>query len=109
SAELAVEGEEKLTRRTIGAMNDEAPAQAIGLGADFCAVSLDAGHIVGTPGFRASGRDGPTALGLYEFDPARIGKSLLGRINDLHDVAGSAGRRQLGDHLLHASHRTPQV
>src|SRR5215472_7294058 len=108
-AELPMQSEEKLTRGTVGAMNDEAPAQAIGLGADFCTVALDAGHIVRTPGFRASGRDGSGPLWLHEFDSTRIGKSFLGRIDDLHDVAGSAGRRKLGDHLVYAGNWAPQV
>jgi len=54
-AELAVQLQQQLAGRPVGAMNDEAPADAVGLGADLIAMPRDARLIVVAPGFGAAG------------------------------------------------------
>src|SRR5205807_9669291 len=49
-------------------LNDEAPAQAIRLGADFGAVALDARLVLVAPGFRTADRDRVPVLRIDELD-----------------------------------------
>src|SRR4051812_5063191 len=79
--------EQQLARRPVGAMDDEAPAQAIRLGADFGAVALDALLVLLAPGFGAADRDRVAVLGIDELDAPGERERLFRRIDDLDHVA----------------------
>ena len=62
--------------------------------------------------FQASARPAVMRAGAFrldELDAAGIGKGLLGRIDDLHDMAVGAGRRELRERLAHLRHRAPEI
>ena len=65
--------------------------------------------VVGLPGLGAAGRDRAAAFRLDELDAAGIREGLLGRIDDLHDVAVRAGRGELRERLAHLRDRAPEV
>src|SRR5437899_3357767 len=90
-AEPGVQLEQKVGRGAIGAMDDEAPTETFGLGADFGAMTFDTGRVIRSPRFRPSGRDGAGAFGLDKFDAAVIGEGLFGRVDNLHHVALRSG------------------
>src|SRR5215475_4444693 len=87
AAQPRMQREQQLARRAIGAMDDEAPTEAVGLRTDLVAVACDARLVVGAPGLGAARRYGAGAFRLDELDAARIRKRLLGGIDHLHDVA----------------------
>src|SRR5579862_5968800 len=96
-ANAGVQRQQELARRTIGAVDDEAPAEPIGLAADFIAVTRNARRVVRFPALGAAGGDAAAALGFDELDAAPIGESLFRRIDDLHDVAMRAAAGELCD------------
>ena len=71
----------------VGAVDGEAPAEPAGLGADLVAVALQPRLVVGAPVLGAAGGDLAGAFRLGELDAAGIGEGLLGRIDDLDEVA----------------------
>jgi len=109
AAELLMKLEQEIGGRPIGAVDDEAPADLLGLGADFGAVARDPRLIVLAPVLGATGRDGASPFRLDEFDAPGVREGLLGGIHDLHDVAERSGGRQPGDGLLDLGERAPQV
>ena len=108
-AHARVQRQQQLGRRPVGAVDGEAPAELVGLGADLGAVARDARLVVGLPGLGAAGRDRAGAFRLDELDAAGIGKGLFRRIDDLHGVAMRAGRRELRERLAHLRHRAPEI
>ena len=56
AAEALMELEQEIGRRPVGAVNDEAPAEAVGLGANFGAVALHPRRIVLAPVLGAARR-----------------------------------------------------
>src|SRR5262249_56184112 len=79
--------EQQLGRRPVGAMDGEAPAELVGFGPDFRAMTRDARLVFSLPGLGAAGGDGACALRLDELDAAGIGKGLFRRIDDLPGMA----------------------
>ena len=79
-AHAGVQRQQKLARRTVGAVNDEAPAEPVGLGANFGTVALDARLVLLAPGFGTADRDRMSVLGIDEFHAAGERECLLGRI-----------------------------
>ena len=65
--------------------------------------------VIGAPVLGAAGGDRAAALRLDEFDAAGIGEGLLGRIDDLHQVALRAAGRELRDRRADLVDRAPQV
>ena len=55
AADAGVQRQQELARRAVGAVDDEAPAEPVGLAADFGAVARDARDVIGAPGL-ARGR-----------------------------------------------------
>src|SRR5215813_2481299 len=97
--------EQQFGRRPVGAMDGEAPAELVGLGADLRAMTGDARLVFALPGLGAAGGDGARALGLDELDATGIGKGFFRRIDDLHGVAVGAGCRELSEGGAHLRHR----
>src|SRR6185369_15349876 len=85
-AHAGVQREQKLARRAIGAMDDEAPAEPVGFGADLGAVAFHARLVFVAPGFRAADRDRMAVLRIDELDAAGEREGLLDRIDNLHHV-----------------------
>src|SRR3954468_149582 len=108
-AELAMQLEQQLVGRSIGSMDNEAPAETIRFGTDFGAMALDAGLIILAPALRASSGDGAGAFRFHELDASRVGKGLFRRVDDLDDMAVGAAGRQLGDGPMNVGNRTPEI
>src|SRR3954452_12198161 len=96
-AHAGVQREQKLARRTVGAVDDEAPAEPVGFGADFGAMALDPRLIFLAPSLRASDGDRVPVLRVDELDPTGEREGLLGGIDDLHHMSVLAVRRALRD------------
>src|SRR5712671_5957574 len=94
AAESLMELEQELGRRPVGAVNDEAPAEPLGLGADFGAVARNPRLVVLAPVLGPAGRDGAGPFRLDEFDAPSVRESLLGGVDDLHHVTQRSGCRQ---------------
>src|SRR5215470_7131208 len=77
-AELLMQFQQQFGGRPVGAVDDEAPTQPVGLQSDFGAVAFDARRVVLAPGLGTAGRDGAGALRLDEFDAPRIREGFLG-------------------------------
>ena len=69
-------------------------------GANLGPVQRHARHVIIGPFFRAAGGDDAAAFRFDEFDPAGIGESFFGRIDDLDQRAVRAGGRQARQHGL---------
>src|SRR5438093_821135 len=108
-AHLSVQSQQQLTRGTVGAVNGESPAEAIGFLADRCAMAVEAPLVVRAPGLGTAGRDGARPLRLDELDPAGVRERLLRRIDDLDHVTMGAGGGELRDCPAHLRDRAPQV
>src|SRR4051812_20046551 len=67
-AHAGVQREQELARRAVSAVDDEAPAEPVRLGADFGAVALHARLIFLAPGLGAADRDRMAVLRIDEFD-----------------------------------------
>ena len=100
-ADPGVQSEQELVGRAVGAVDGEAPAEPIGLAADFGTMSRNAGDVIRAPVLGAPGSDPAAALGLDELDAAPIWESLFGGIDDLNYVAVSAAAGKLGDGVAH--------
>src|SRR3974390_3367410 len=96
-AERLVQLEQELAGGAIGAMDDEAPAETVGLQADLGAMARDPRRIIVAPGLGPPGCDAAGAFRLDEFDPAGIGEGFLRRVDDLHHMALRAGGGGLGN------------
>jgi hypothetical protein len=90
-------------------MDAETPTKSISLAPDCGAVLRDLRGVIGAPALCAAGGDASAVFGLDEFDPAPIGECLLGRIDDLHDMAMSTAAGELSDDLPHVGDLAPQV
>src|SRR5215813_3508442 len=88
--------EQDLGRRPVGSVNDEAPAESLGLGTDFGAVARNPRHVVLAPVLGPASRDGTGPLRLDELDAPRVREGLLGRVDDLYHVPQRSGRRHPG-------------
>ena len=108
-ADAGMQRKQQLAGRTIGAMDDETPAEPVGLSADLVAVAVHTRGVIGAPGFGAARRDAAAAFRLDELDAAPIRECLLGRIDDLHHVAMGAAAGELRDRAAHVADRAPQV
>src|SRR5258708_38321107 len=86
AAQALMQLEQKLGRRPVGSMNDEAPAEPLGLGTDFGAVARNSRHVVLAPVLGPAGRDGAGSFRLDEFDAPSVRESLLGRAHALHHL-----------------------
>src|SRR5260370_5656269 len=78
--------EQKLGRRPVGSVNDEAPSEPLGFGADFGAVARNSRHVILAPVLGPAGRDGPGPFWLDEFDAPSVKEGLLGGGADLPPV-----------------------
>src|SRR5215471_242334 len=101
--------EQQLGRRPVGPVNDEAPAEPIGLGADFGSVARNSRYVILAPVLGSAGRDGAGPFRFNEFDAPRVRKGLLCGIDDLHHVTERSGCRQPGERRLDLGERAPQV
>src|SRR5215470_6980704 len=97
AAEPLMQLEQELRWRPVGSMNDEAPAEPLGLGADFGAVARNSRHVILAPVLGPAGPDGAGPLRLDELDAPRVREGLLSGIDDLNHVAQRSGSRQPRD------------
>src|SRR5690348_11571277 len=67
-AQTRMQCEQEFGRRPVGAMDGEAPAELVGLGADFRAMTRDARLVFMLPGLGAAGGNRARAFGLDELD-----------------------------------------
>ena len=81
----------------------------LGLDADFVAVALQPRLVVGAPVLGAAGGDLAEAFRLGELDAAGIGEGLLGRIDDLNQMALRAIGGKLRQDGADFLDRAPQV
>ena len=91
----------EFARRPVGAMDDEAPAEMIGFGADLGTMALEPLHIIVAPGFGAAGGDAARAFRIEKLDAAVIRERLFRRIDDLQHMAMRARAGELRDLFLH--------
>src|SRR5215467_662580 len=96
AAKSLMQLEQEIGCRPVGAVNDEAPADPFGLGADFCAMACNSRLVILSPVLGPAGCDSAGAFRLDEFDPPRVRKGLLGGVDDLHDVTQRSSCRQPG-------------
>src|SRR6202034_2730917 len=108
-ADAGVEGEKKVARGTVGAMDRKAPAEPIGLGADLRPVAAHARRIIRPPRLRAAGSEAATTFRLDEFDASPIRKRLFGGIDDLHDMAVRAAAGELRDGASDLADLAPEI
>ena len=69
----------------------------------------DLRNVIGAPVLGPSGGNASAVFRLDEFDPAPIGKRLLGWIDDLHDMALSTTTGQLRDGPPHFGNIAPEI
>src|SRR5882762_5004488 len=86
AAEALMQLEQKFGGRPVGSVNDEAPAEPLGLGTDFGAVARNSRHVVLAPVLGPAGRYGAGPFRLDEFDAPGVREGLFGGIDDLHHV-----------------------
>src|SRR5258708_12368599 len=75
--------EQKLGCRPVGSVNDEAPSEPLGFGADFGAVARNSRHVILAPVLGPAGRNGPGPFRLDEFDASSVREGLLGGVAHL--------------------------
>src|SRR5262249_8219143 len=107
-AQTRMQREQQFGRRVVGAMNGEAPAELVGLGTDFRAVTRHAGLVFALPSLGAAGGDRARAFRLDELNAAGIGKGLFRRIDDLHGMAMGAGGGELRERGAHLRDGAPE-
>src|SRR5262249_61758033 len=93
----------------VGPMDAEAPTEPVGLAADSGAVLRDLPDVIGAPSLRPSRSDASAVFRLDESDPPPIGKRLLRRIDNLHNMAVGATAGELRDDLPHVGNIAPEV
>src|SRR5262252_3187495 len=84
AAKSLMQLEQEIGRRPVGAVDDEAPAEPLGLGADFGAMACNSRLVILAPVLGPPARDIPGPFRLDEFDPPRVRKGPPGRVNDLY-------------------------
>ena len=106
-ADAGVQSEEKLGRRSVGAMDAKAPPEPVALAANGGTVLGDLRGVIGPPILGPSRSDASAVFRLDEFDPSPIGKRLLRRIHDLDNMALGTVAGELGDRAAHVGDITP--
>src|SRR5262249_11427226 len=109
SADAGVQSQQQLGRLTVGPVDAEAPAEAVGLAADRGAMLSDLRDVIGAPVLGPSRSDAPAVFRLDEFDPSPIRKCLLRRIDDLDNVALGTAAGELRDGPPHVGNIAPKV